>query len=141
MVRWNLPWGLLACLLLSVATLVTCEASNAGTRLFFSQPSGSITSGSVLGISVGSRVDVAVEKMRRMGIYPPTYFPGGRPLYPDGYVRVGPLGDQVVSISEDQTIISFRDDSWRNGVIDLTEEDGVIVRISWRYEGPFFVDI
>lgn len=138
--RWNLPWGLLACLLLSVATLVTCEASNAGTRLFFSQPSGSITSGSVLGISVGSRVDVAVEKMRRMGIYPPVYYNERQDLPADGYISGAPRSGQVPA-SDHRTIIAFFDDSWRHGVFELTEEDGVIVRISWRYEGPFFVDI
>jgi hypothetical protein len=35
--------------------------------------------------------------------------------------------------------ISYRDGSWRNGLITLELQDGIVRRVVWHYPGPMFI--
>jgi hypothetical protein len=35
--------------------------------------------------------------------------------------------------------VSYRDGSWRNGLITLELQDGVVRRVIWHYPGPLFI--
>jgi hypothetical protein len=37
--------------------------------------------------------------------------------------------------------VSYRDRTWRNGVITLTVNDGRVTEIAWHYPGPFYIDL
>ena len=37
--------------------------------------------------------------------------------------------------------VSYRDQSWRNGVIALQLSDGVVTGVSWWFGGPFYIDL
>jgi hypothetical protein len=37
--------------------------------------------------------------------------------------------------------VSYRDKSWRNGVITLHLNDGVATEVSWWFGGPFYIDL
>lgn len=40
-----------------------------------------------------------------------------------------------------QSEVSYRDRSWRNGVITLRLNDGIITEVRWWYGGPFYIDL
>ena len=37
--------------------------------------------------------------------------------------------------------VSYRDKSWRNGVITLYLNDGVVTEVGWWFGGPFYIDL
>jgi hypothetical protein len=37
--------------------------------------------------------------------------------------------------------VSYRDKSWRNGVITLRLYDGIVTEVGWSFGGPFYIDL
>ena len=37
--------------------------------------------------------------------------------------------------------VSYRDGSWRNGVVTLELQDGRVTELAWHYSGPFYIDL
>jgi hypothetical protein len=105
--------------------------------VLLSRPTGSITSGSLMGISVGEDADAAITRLRHLGFKALMYFPGGGDLYSGGVMFMHP-GDRrsAVTILPSQTVIALKDSGWRYGAVELIEDRGGVVRITWGYGGP-----
>jgi hypothetical protein len=117
-----------------VAVLIAWQASDARTWILLTRPNGSLTSGSFMGASVGEPADTAVADLTHAGFGHVEYFPGGGSLYQGGVMRIHE--NEVVTILPRQTVIANKEDSWRHGAIELIEDRGKVVRITWGFGGP-----
>lgn len=107
------------------------------TKLYFDEPHGEVSAGGKLGVNVGdpwSRADRALRAR-----FTPDYV-----LWQQGrYVDQGGTGVRLADdpILTGQAEVSYRDRSWRNGVVTLILRDGRVVAINWQYSGPFYIDL
>lgn len=113
------------------------------TQLLFNQSSGTITEGAMLGVTVGDSWTDADAALRRR--FKPDYILWQS--YRQGTERESvPLRSNPVVVGHDPILVgdaavSYRDKSWRNGVVTLRLTDGVVRAIEWGYGGPFYVDL
>jgi len=98
---------------------------------------GELTSGSRFGLRPGMPWREADQTIRSQ--FEPTYVlwwvgteeekARGAGRSPSGPVLSGP------------SQVSYRDKSWRNGVITLQLNDGVVTEVGWWFGGPFYIDL
>ena len=107
------------------------------TKLYFDEPRGQASAGTKLGVSIGDPWRSA-DRALRDG-FSPAYV-----LWQQGrYVSEGGTG---VRLSRDPILtgdaeVSYRDGSWRNGVVTLILRDGRVTAIHWHYSGPLYIDL
>jgi len=122
---------------LIVAAALVATANDERAKLVVGDSYGRITSGSKLGVSVGERWETADSTIRHL--FQPSYV-----LWEPSYVR---RNGRIVESSRGKPVlqgvasVSYRDPSWRNGVVTLDLIDGRVVRITWHYPGPFYIDL
>ena len=96
-----------------------------------------IASGKMLGVSIGDQWKVADQRLwRQFGL--------GDTLWSTGkYVSEGGTGEKLghSPVLRGEAEVSYRDRSWRNGVITLYLVDGRVAAIGATYVGPFYVDL
>jgi len=87
---------------------------------------GQLTKGCALGVCVGDARDEALGTLRRHGLTDVLEVAGG--------------SSEAPNVEAGRTLVSIRDNSWRNGVFSLEIADGRVAAISWSYVGPFYLD-
>lgn len=106
------------------------------TQLVLGDQYGVVTSGTRLGVRIGDPWRKADATLRSQ--FEPEYVlwqagethgAGGGFTFPGGPVLTG------------KAEVSYRDRSWRNGVVTLGLSDGRVVSIAWHYPGPFYIDL
>ena len=107
------------------------------TQLVLRDSYGRVTSGTKLGVTVGEPWGQADATIR--SFFEPRYV-----LWQTGKHRND--GGDGVRISDTpiltgQSQVSYRDSSWRDGVVTLGLTDGRVVEITWHYPGPFYIDL
>jgi hypothetical protein len=101
------------------------------TQLVFRESHGAIAQGTRLGVAVGQTWNDADVGIRRQF----------KPSSVICYQQVGESGTQFLRapLLHGVSYVSYRDDSWRNGVVLLEFHNGRVARISWNY-APFAID-
>ncbi len=113
------------------------EPTDERTQLVLRNSYGQVTSGTKLGVTIGepwSRADATIRSL----------FTPANVLWQTGsYVGEGGQGVQLgrTPVLSGESRVSYRDRSWRNGVVTLDLVDGRVVRIIWHYPGPFYIDL
>jgi len=107
------------------------------THLVFHDQYGEITGGSKFGVAIGDAWPNADRAIRRL--FDPGYvncIEGTEELFMRG-------GGKFCEVPPARGLasVSYRDETWRNGVITLTVSEGRVVKITWHYPGPFYVDM
>ena len=107
------------------------------TELVLFDQYGHVASGTKFGVTVGMTWSAADSAVRQ--------------LFTPGYVNCEtetrgqtPYGGRAFCKAPPQSgfaKVSYRDQSWRNGVITLTFDDGRVTTIGWHYPGPFYIYI
>jgi len=103
------------------------------TALLLRQSHGSASAGSKLGVRIGATWGEADHTLRQhSGI--------GRADHRLGWSneRFVPFQDEPLLVG--QSVASYRDTSWRNGVVTLLLDDGIVARVDWNYVGPLYID-
>jgi len=95
--------------------------------------SGQITAGRRFGVSVGEGWAEADQDVRRQ--FNPAYVLWEKPLPAPAYSQTvnGPMLVGNASVT-------YRDQSWRNGLITLKLREGKVVQITWNYS-PAYIDL
>ncbi len=98
---------------------------------------GELTSGSRFGLRPGMPWREADQTIRSQ--FEPTYVmwqvgteeekARGAGTYPSSPVLSG------------RSEVTYRDKSWRNGLITLHLNDGVVTEVHWWFGGPFYIDL
>jgi hypothetical protein len=112
----------------SACTNISARGGDARARLMLERPRGHITSGSVLGVEVGATERSADAAIRRL--FTPSYV-----------LRDGADGLSRLPLPPGDAVVSYRDKSWRNGVVSLLLKDGRVIAVAWSYSGPLYIDL
>lgn len=107
------------------------------TQLVFHDQYGEATTGAKFGVSIGSpwsRADATVR-----GLFAPVYVLCQTGTEED-FARGGGAACATPP-SSGLARVSYRDGSWRNGVITLKVSNGRVAGIVWHYPGPFYMDM
>ena len=120
----------------AIAFVWSWQPTSEPTELYRHQRRGSITHGSQLGATVGAEWQAADQALRSR--FRPSYvlWQSGPP---EQIRRGGGLSDGPVLRGYAE--VSYRDQSWRNGVVTLELMEGRVTKISWHYSGPFYIDL
>ena len=88
-------------------------------RLAFFKSSGSISSGNILGVSIGDTDEQAGSELEKRGF------------------RLAPLAESRTCLGEVAKMGGaaslYLDRSWRNGAVCLFQKDGYIYRVKWGF--------
>lgn len=138
---WFLAIALIA--LLAAIFWFEVKPTDERTQLLMNQGTGTITEGTRLGVTVGDSWNEADAALR--GLFTPDYVLWqGFQHPPDGVgsaVIRHPVtvGHSPILVGDAE--VSYRDRSWRNGVVTLRLADGVVTAVEWGYGGPFYIDL
>ncbi|WP_162938909.1 hypothetical protein [Brevundimonas naejangsanensis] len=132
MKRWLVIFGALTLLVLGLVTWVRFGPLDERTAIVFRDSHGSIVAGEKFGVRIGDSWQEANRELRQHpGITPGFHYAG--------WSEVGPKTiDEGILVGE--TMTTYRDTSWRNGVILLKLRDGKVAGIQWNYVGPLYID-
>ncbi len=107
------------------------------TRLVFHDQYGEVTAGAKFGVAIGDpwpKADRAIRQLFEPGFV--LCIEGTEELFMRG-------GGKFCEVPPAKGLaqVSYRDETWRNGVITLTIFNGRVIKINWHYPGPFYVDM
>jgi hypothetical protein len=99
------------------------------THLSFFHSRGAISSGERLGVQIGQRWSDADAALRRIFT----------PHYVSWETQSGDaLPEADVPALAGRVRVAYRDNSWRNGMVVLQLEDGLVTDVSWSYRPLYF---
>lgn len=109
------------------------------TQLLFSENRGTATQGTKLSITVGETwgdADVVIRSL---------FAPGYSPLWETKKDVTAGGSDNWRGASDPvltgEARVSYRDRTWRNGVVVLDLNNGLVTAVHWNYVGPFYSDL
>jgi hypothetical protein len=125
-----------AALLVLVGLVWFIGPTDERTALVIGEQYGTISAGTKLGVTIGDPWPAADAALRRS--FTPAYVQWLTGRHPQQGGNGVTLSDTPILVGDAEA--SYRDRSWRNGVVTLAVRDGVVMSLSWHYPGPFYFD-